>query len=803
MKRLFRTLTLVVLPLLAASCNTDYNFDNISLEMTVGDTEGIAIPIGSTGQITLSSLLEDTDLGVTEDGSYGFQYGDSFEYSASIGNIPLIRNIIPSIAPIERDMLGALNADIPTFSAKKSLDFPEGISGGVTITDAILGIVGNTFTMHHDPHTFENEFQVEVPAEVETLKEIIFGPNGEGSHIDLTFDLGGLADVCESCTIENFNIELPAGFTLAKEENAPANDYITIYNGEGSSTPNHFHIENYPLTGTSFSVNIVVKKIDLSDMKNEDGVVNIREDVTYDLDFSGTLKAGTVETISPSVSIVADDLEVYAASIVANEISHSVSFDQTISKNIVIPDIIERIDYLQVAKYNAGDQTPHFTLGLELEGSPISEISLSNVEILLPEFLDIEVPEGWNYDAGRLTTPSITLHNDEANNLLDISIKGIKSLPISRYEHSAISLNSTIGLSAEVGVEAGKEVTINTSSQALKLTPIVKLDDIEIVKVEGLVDLSLDELMAPQVIDLSDLTASLEGVEADLNIASPVITLSVENPIGVGIDANITIKAFKDDFMVNVLTSPTISIQPADGDTPTTTHIVINGAAPDSPDYQRVEIDGFAEILSILPDRIEVSISAATNKDKPHSIILKDSYNFKVDYSVNAAFKFDDKKDGTISYVTEINDVDLSTLADIDLTVESLVLNVASESTLPIDLSLDVEFLDEDGAPIECITSSTTGTIKGSADNSPAEGKCAITLSIEAPDGASPFAEVAKTRSLRCHLTGTTLAGGSLKPEQYITANLSLLLDKGITVDLGSLLPEEDTTPEPEAPEAE
>ncbi len=798
---------LLALPLLVAACNTDYNFDNISLEMTVGDTNGISIPIGNTGTITVESLLpEDAEIKTTEEGYYGFEFEDSFEYSASIDDIPLIRNIIPSIAPIESDVLGAINAEIPLFDAEKSLDFPNGLSGGITITDEALAIIGTSFSMHQDPHTFENEFQVELPAEVAAIKQIRFGDHGQGSHINLTFDLGGLAGVCNSCTVENFNIELPAGFTLAKEMDTPISEYITIYNGENSSTPNHFHIENLPLVGSKLSVDIIVKSYDM-EAAATGSTLNISENVTYDLDFSGSLKAGTIEAVSPSVKIEANDLKLYEASIVANEISHSVSFDQTISKNIVIPDLIERIDYLQVAKYNAGDQPPHFTLGLELEGSPISEISLSNVEILLPEFLDIEVPEGWNYDAGRLTTPSIALHNDEANDLLDISIKGIKSLPISRYDHSAISLNSTIGLSAEVGVEAGKEVTINTTSQALKLTPIVKLDDIEIVKVEGLVDLDVSDFMKPQTIDLSEMVDSLEGLSLDLNIASPAMNITIENPIGVGIDASVKLTAYKDDYMVNSIISPTISVLPADGDTPTTTHIVINGAAPDSPDYQSIEILELSDMISVLPDRIEIEIQGTTNKDKPHTIFMKDSYDFKVDYSVNAPIKFDSQNDGNIDYTFEIENVDLSMLADIEVVVENITLKVASESTLPIDLTMDVEFLDESDSPIECIASNTLGKIEGSTTEEAKSSVCNITLDITAPSAESsypsPFAEIARTNKLRCTLHGKTLAGGGLKPDQYITANLSLLLDKGITVDLGSLLPEEDTTPEPEAPEAE
>lgn len=796
MKQLFRTLTLVVLPLLAVSCNTDYNFDNISLEMTVGDTEGISIPVGSTGQITLSSLLEGTDVGVTEDGYYGFEYGDSFEYTIELSNtIAPISGLIPTIAPIESQLLGSLNAEVPTFSAKKSIDFPEGISGGITITDTMLGLIGNTFSMHQDPHTFENSFEVEVPAEVAAVKEITFGPNGEGSHIDLTFDLGGLADVCKSCTIDNFNIELPAGFTLAKVEGTPESDYITISNGENSTTPNHIVIKDYTISGTTFSVSIIVKKIDLSNMEIENGVVNISQDVTYDLDFSGTLKAGTVEAVSPSVSIVADDLEVYKATIVAGKVEMEFNFSEQISESISVPEELVRIDYLEIAKAGTdGTQAPEFSVGVLLEGAPMESVTLSDVVLTLPEFLDIEAPEGWNYADGKLTTPSLTLLNNSTNDLLKLTIKGIKSLPIA---YNKLNLNSTIGLSAKAGIAEGSEITINTSAQHLKLTPIVTLDDISIVKVTGLIDPDLSDLLEPQVIELDEFTSALDGFDMDLNIASPVLSLIVENPIGVGIDASVKIKGYKDDYVINVLNSPVMTILPADGDTPTTTHIIINGdAAPDSPNYQLVQMDGFADLIASLPDKIEVQLSAETNKDRAHTLVLKSSYDFKVEYAVEAALKFDNEKDGHISYTVDVEDVDLSMLEDIDIIVESLVLKVATESTLPVDLTMGVEFLDEAGSPIECITATTEGKIEGSKSDTAKESECDITLTIAQNDSASsklsPFAQIAQTKKIRCKLEGTTLAGCGLKPDQYISANISLLLDKGITVDLGSLLPEEE-----------
>ncbi len=800
MKHLFRTLTSLVLPLAIVACNTDYNFDNISLEVTVGDTEGIAVPLGSTGEITLGTLLEEAGLETNEDGFYGFNFTDGLEHTIEVGNLDPITGLVPTISPISSELYGALSVDnMPTLGGDaytKALDFPDGISANFTLTEALLNLLPNKeFQMHYDPHTFEAEIDVTLPQQVAGIQTITFGANGEGSVLDMQFDLGGLYGVCEKCVIENFNIELPAGFTLAKRENDPIGNNITISKGTGSDTPNHFQISNYTMTSSHLTVNIVIKSVDLSHATiGSDQKLKISENVTFDLDFSGTLKAGTVSATSPYVTIAAEGMTLHSASILTNEISHEMSFSESISEVIEVPDVITAIDYLAISKVGAPEEAPEFKVAVELAGAPIEELQLQDVVIDLPAFLDIEAPEGWNYADGKLTASTLTVHNNQHNNIIDLTIKGIKSLPIA---DGWLTLDSTIGLSAKAAIAEGTEIKINTSAQNLSLTPIITLDDIAIKSVTGRVEPDLGDLLEPQEISLGDVTSSLGDAELELNIESPLLSVSVENPIGVGIDATITLTAYKGEDVAMTITTPTLSILPAGEEAVTTTlHIAgDNSRIPEGAEGTTVIVPELGELIASLPDKIVVALNATTSEGS-HTIVLKDSYTFKVDYSVDAAFKFDAANNGHIGYTAMIEDIDLSSLADIDVIVESLVLNVATESTLPIDLGLDVEFLDENDNPIECITSATTGKIEGSTSVEAKQSECSITLNIATQEGTSPFAEIAKTKKVRCKLEGTTLAGGGLKPEQYIVAKLSLLLDKGITIDLGSLLPEGEPSPE-------
>ena len=777
--------TLLAIALAAVACNTDYNFDNISLEVTVGDTEGITVPLGTTGEITLQSLLEESGIETDENGNYGFSFGDQMSYNVELGTIDPITGIIPTISPINASFIGNINAAIPTFEGTKDLALPAGITSGMEIPES-FPLVGQEFQMHYDPHTFEGEFEIEIPEEIAAIKTIRFGANGEGSLVDIQFDLGGLAGVSDKRHIDYFNIELPAGFTVEKVVGDDTYDYSSVYAGEGSSTPNHFHIENYTMTGDHLKVDLLIKSVDLSGMTiGADRKLRIDEDVTYDLDFTGSIKAGTVTPVSPYVHI-STSLELYDATIVTGEICENVSVSEQILQTLSLPAEIKEIHSIALVDNTTGG-VPTLELKLNIENSPVEYIELDNVEISLPPYLRISSQEAaWNYQAGKLTSTApiqIATTGGEVT-FGRFTLDGIGALAINNGQ---VDLSADLGIKADLTLPAGQNLTIRTHHEDIVITPKIQLSDLRVESVTGFVEPDLSDLLAPIEIEIGDFSSSLEGLEMELNIASPVLRINIDNPIGVGIDATIQIDGYKAGAVAKTITTPTISILPADH-----TSIIITGEDsainyPDDAATRVYEVEGLSELIGLLPDKLVLQLNAATNKEQPHTITLEDSYTFNIDYSVDAPISFSANKDGHITYTTTIEDVDLSSLADIEVEVESVVLNIASVSTLPIDLSLALEMLDAEGSPIQSIKASSTGTIEGTANVEAASSNCSVALNIEAPEGSSPFAELAKVKSIRCKIEGTTLAGGALNSNQYISLALSLLLPEGITVDLATL----------------
>ena len=781
MKKIYRTTLLTVASALAlVGCNTDYNFDKLSLEVTVGDTEGIVVPLGGTGEIKISELLSDTILTPNEQGIYSFSTGDEFSFYLNVGKIPSFSIPVPTIAPTTFEFMGNINASLPTISGTHEVPLPAGISAGVTIPEILAGI---SAPLEVEPRTFENSFEIALPEQVASLGLVTFGPNGQGSSAEVVFHLNNLADVTTGRTIEEFMIELPAGFTLADNGSGG-----TVSKGEGSTTNNRYTITNKSVTANNFKIAFTIKSLDLSSATIAGGKVSFDANVKYGFKFNATTKAGYVSTTMPKVDISAG-LSIHSITVKAGLVEQSVEVLESVDQTIDIPAEISRVDYLSVTDAANKSAKPTLKINVDLQGAPMSKVEMKNVKITLPSFIDVEAPQGWTLGADNsLSRSSLEINNGQNNTLLNLTIKGVKNINIA---DGKATLSGKVGISATATLPQGQDLTLDTSAKSITINPSIKMSNIAIDEVTGIIDPDLSDLIEPQEIDLSGISEALGDADIELNLNSPVLRLSVENPIGVGVDAVVKILAYKGGTVSHTVITPTISICAAQGATPTVTNLVLSGNSvlPDCPDH--IYIAGLADIINSLPEKLTVELSAETNKSSAHKLVLKESYTFNVSYSVDASLSFNEEKEGHINYSTVIEDIDLSSLADIDLDIDKATLAVAATSTLPMDASLEVEFLDEELNVIPGINVTSNGVIKGSTTAEAATSTTAITIELTTDptsSALSPIATLAQAKAVRCTFKGTTLAGGGLGPDQYLSANLTVVLDNGITVDLDSLL---------------
>ncbi|MBR2424041.1 MAG: hypothetical protein IKB18_02575 [Tidjanibacter sp.] len=782
MKRFLRTMLVVAAStLLFAACNSDYNFDKISLEVTVGDTEGITIPIGTTEKITINSLLG-TESGLTpdKDGFYSISMSDAIEEKISVGKIDPITNLAPTIEPSTIALMGEMGAVIPKINETQTVPYPNGLSSGFTIPSYL---VGQPLEMV-DSDVFEERYDISLPDHIKSIDHINFGTKGEGSLVSITFNIAGLLPVTENRVLKYFAIEAPAGFELKKVSGDPLDGYATISKGEGSSTNNHYEVDNLPLNDSKVVLQFLLMSANFEGSAISDGHFFVNDDIKYSYDLSCTLKAGTTGTEMPYVEAVAD-IAISSADVTLEAWAQNFTFAKELNHSVTIPEVVKEISYIEISRTDLATAIPQLDVALDLSGSPLEEITLSELKLALPTaVLDFDTPQGWTLDGNYLKTSNLKLRNG-TNQIITLPLNGIKSIPI---VDGKASIGGNIGVEATIAIAEGESLSIDTSAKDIVIAPKVAIDDLAIHSLVGIIDPDLSSMLEPVEVDLSELTSALgDNLEVELNLASPTLNFSVQNPIGVGIDLVVKIDAWKNGAVSKSVSTPTLKIAGAEGSTPTTTNISLTG---DTPAEGQTQVEGLMDVINSLPDKLVVTLNATTDTSKPHTLIVKESYDFKVDYSVDAALKFDQNKSGRLSYTTVIEDIDLSEVGEVNLAIDSLTVNVMAQSTLPLDALLKIKFLDEEKKELSQIKTLTTGKILGSkSSDQPATSQISIGVGFDAGQESSVAigALLGSVRAVECTVEGTTLAGAGLKPDQWLQATLSLCLDKGITIDLGTL----------------
>ncbi|MBQ3070191.1 MAG: hypothetical protein IJD12_00675 [Tidjanibacter sp.] len=783
MKHTLRTMLVVVASaLLFVACNSDYNFDKISLEVTVGDTEGITIPIGTTEKITVDSLLgKQGELTPDKDGFYSISMDGEIEEKISVGKIDPITNLAPTIAPSTITLMGEMGAVVPKINEKKTIPFPDGISSGITIPSLI---VGQTFTMKNND-VFEKSYDINLPDHIKSIDHINFGTKGEGSLVSITFNIAGLLPVTENRVLNYFAIEAPAGFELKEVPGDPLGNYATISKGTGSKTNNHYEVDTFPLNDSKIVLQFLLMSANFEGSAISDGHFFVNDDIKYSYDMSYTVKAGTTGTEVPYVEAVAD-IAISSADVTLEAWAQNFDFAKEFSHSVNVPEVVKEISYIEISRADLATAVPQLDVALDLSGSPLEEITLSELKLVLPtSVLDFDTPQGWTLNGNYLKTSNLKLRNG-TNQILTLPLKGIKSIPI---VGGKASISGNIGVEATIAIADGESLSIDTSAKHIVIAPKVTIDDLAIHSLVGIIDPDLSSMLEPVEVDLSELTNALgDNLEVELNLASPTLNFSVQNPIGVGIDLVVKIDAWKNGAVSKNVSTPTLKIAGAEGSTPTTTNISLTG---DTPAEGQTKVEGLMDVINSLPDKLVVTLNATTDNTKPHTLIVKESYDFKVNYSVDAALKFDQNKSGRLSYTTVIEDIDLSEVGEVNLAIDSLTVNVVAQSTLPLDALLKIKFLDEEKKELSQIKTLTTGKILGSkSGNQPTTSQISIGVGFDAGSESSVAigALLGSVKAVECTVEGTTLAGTGLRPDQWLQATLSLCLDKGITIDLGTLI---------------
>lgn len=325
----------------------------------------------------------------------------------------------------------------------------------------------------------------------------------------------------------------------------------------------------------------------------------------------------------------------------------------------------------------------------------------------------------------------------------------------------------------------------------LKLDVEVKLatagsDVIQISGVTGYVDYQIDPVSTE--IELESLFESLnaEGLNTTLSLNRYSLALDLKTNLSIPLVAELSIIPHKDGAVLeDKIISKVFDIRMPEATTePSLIRYWISnypeGQDNYMPDgYEHLSLD-LLDLISISPDKIEISLNAGTDPEVLASIApTEEGYILEAGYAFSLPLEFG--KETKIEFREVINDLpkELATL----LQYASFALTGEVESSLPLGFEMRFNFLDSEGNMVELAENAGKQVIKPcTATGEPVKTDLNILL------GINKEADVTDISSVELVFTATSVAGVPIREDSYIKATLQALIPEGLTLDLGEMM---------------
>lgn len=465
---------------------------------------------------------------------------------------------------------------------------------------------------------------------------------------------------------------------------------------------------------------------------------------------------------------------------------------QEIGETFAVPDEVGAISFAAVCDANYGTAATA-VVSIGFDNLPVGELSFDNIDIVLPDFLRAE-HEGYD-------PQTHTVHIDRVDYaggktvVARIKILGVENVPVrSGVVGKVAELAGSIRITATLNVPDGTLMD-GIPLDEIVLRPEVSLPPLAVTHMTGTVDLDLKEYLEPTTIDLSDIRESLGDQNIELNLVAPQIALNVSNPVGVAMVGDIVLQPYDfSDRKLEPIVVSDVRIEPAVEEEPRITKLYVTdgNAAPEG--YTLCRVENLSSLVKILPSKIDVEFDFQVDDTEPQRIaITGEDYPLDVQYSIRIPLEF--KSNATIDY-TDTEDVDdaFDDIDDYEITAEDILIQLDARSTLPLDLNLSAEFLDANDKVLRELTATVDGRIDGfdpASDGAYRESQAFIRVDLRDGD----VRHLQKVAKIRYRFQGKAVgAKAALKPDQYFSASMKLILKKGITFDLDDLLSDSDSS---------
>ena len=554
----------------------------------------------------------------------------------------------------------------------------------------------------------------------------------------------------------------------------------------GLNTGNN--ILNIPVSelngGTTKTLHLVSVSLN-QDVQNHEIVLN--ENVTLlnanlQLDASASVNTKELETLSDKkiqVEVSGANLKISRADVS----THGITID--IDRAKADMDISEETPKELIAVRDvAFKENPEVRLHLSFDGIPasVSKVQFKDYKIIFPEFLIFEGNDVQNH---RLVL------NDEVT----VSEGFSKTLTIKQFSfgdnnpiaNERITISDSIILDGQLYIQES-----NLSSDELNniiIRPTVSITPMSLGVVSGKIDPEIEP--EKEMVDIGDIPDFMKDDSVVLDIMHPLITVNAGNTIGVPVNADLRIEPMQKGTVIPAgVVNASIGVEPTLAlGTTTWSNFWISDTQEGMPaNYSYVPTPNLPNLIRKVPDLISIVVTAEADPNALHSIDLSiPEYKLQVKYNISVPIKLG--KELNIIYHDTIDDFNKDIEDYVDYVTEAQILTEI-DNTIPLEMTCSAQAIDVNKKVLKGIKVSSPERVQAAGWDA-VNGKTTLTrTSFSLLLQETVKGEMTKLDGLVFKISAkanSTVAGATLKKDQYLKISAKMKVPGGITVDIDDL----------------
>lgn len=422
----------------------------------------------------------------------------------------------------------------------------------------------------------------------------------------------------------------------------------------------------------------------------------------------------------------------------------------------------------------------NLTLEINVQNLPnVSEDIIIDFRLQAPDkFLlqseDVNEMNYWNFKEKLVNnTPIVKSVLVRGIDLSGEKLEGTYNLNEFMRYNINVSMNSANLHSSDL---AGEPITIKAD---------IKLEGVQVEKVYGLVSPTIDAIH--EEISLEDFPEQFKGEDTRLDI-NPILMLNTSYNLAIPLNINGMMTPYYGEVPnMTKAQSMELALDGGKPEAPSTNNFWISATDEGKPDdYTFVKVD-INKLFETIPDKITLDMEAHTDISSQHQVDLGADYAADIKYDLLIPLAFGENLNLTykdtlmidLNLESDDKDEQKEKKSITDYLGESIQIIGMIENSIPLNLTGSLIPIDEENDPIDSIDPVNFEIKAGKADGSATTSPITIAFKNDGHqfDRLAGFIMEFKVSS------DATVAGTSIKPDNYLKARLFLRIIGGIVID--------------------